>query len=270
MKSPLNIRPPAVAGMFYPGDPQTMLDDLHRYINAAPQGNAHPLAAVSPHAGWYYSGHVAGAVFAAIAVPDRVILIGPNHRGRGAELALDPHDAWHFPFGAVPVDKKLGAMLRQYCPPLEEDAAAHAGEHSLEVIVPFLHAKNPAVQIAPICIGTHDPHLLGALAAAVARAAKETGALVVASTDMTHYLPDKTARIIDGRMIETLESLDPAKILAAALEDQALCGAGPVYVAVAAARENGARKFGVIRYATSGDIEGKRDAVVGYGGFVIS
>lgn len=270
MKSSQNIRPPAVAGMFYPGDPQTMLDDLHRYINAAPQGDARPLAAVSPHAGWYYSGHVAGAVFAAIAVPDRVILIGPNHRGRGAALALDPHDAWDFPFGRMAVDKEMGALLLQYCPALKEDAAAHADEHSLEVIAPFLYAKNPAVKIAPLCIGTHNPQSLAALAAAVARAAKETGALVVASTDMTHYLPDNEARTVDGAMIETLKSLDPEKILAAALEKQALCGAGPVYVAVAATRENGAREFQVIRYATSGDIEGKRNAVVGYGGFIIS
>lgn len=270
MKSFPNIRPPAVAGMFYPGDPRAMLDDLRRYISAAPQGDAHPLAAVSPHAGWYYSGHVAGAVFAAITVPDRVILIGPNHRGRGAALALDPHDAWQFPFGRVAVDGELGALLRQYCPLLEESGAAHADEHSLEVIVPFLYAKNPAVKIAPLCIGTHNPQSLASLAAAVARAAKETGALVVASTDMTHYLPDNEARAIDGAMIETLKSLDPEKILAAALKKQALCGAGPVYVAVAATRENGAREFEVIRYATSGDIEGKRDAVVGYGGFVIS
>lgn len=270
MKSIQSIRPPAVAGMFYPGDAQTLLDELRGYISAAPQGNAHPLAAVSPHAGWYYSGHVAGAVFASIDVPDRVILIGPNHRGRGEPLALDPHDAWEFPFGQVPVDGELGARLLGYCAELREDAAAHADEHSLEVIVPFLYAKNPAVKVTPLCIGTHDPHRLGPLAAAVARAAKETGALVVASTDMTHYLPDRTARGIDRRMIETLRSLDPEKILSGALEDQALCGAGPVYVAVAAARENGAREFAVIRYATSGDIEGKRDAVVGYGGFVIS
>ncbi len=270
MTSSYTIRPSAVAGMFYPGDPQTLLDDLRGYINAAPQGNARPLAAISPHAGWHYSGHVAGAVFASIEVPNRVILIGPNHRGRGAALALDPHDAWEFPFGEVPVDRELGALLLQYCPQLKEDSAAHAQEHSLEVIVPFLHAKNPAVKIAPVCVGTHDAHKLAALAAAVARAARETGALVVASTDMTHYLSDKTARAIDGKMIETLTSLDPEKILAAALGEQALCGAGPVYVTVSAARENGARNFEVIRYATSGDIEGNRDAVVGYGGFVIS
>ncbi len=265
-----SIRPSAVAGMFYPGDPQTLLDDLQGYINNAPQGNIRPLAAISPHAGWYYSGHVAGAVFASIEVPERVILIGPNHRGAGAILALDPHDAWEFPFGEVPVDRELGARLLQYCPYLKEDAAAHAQEHSLEVIVPFLRAKNQAVKIAPVCVGTHDLRKLTALASAVARAAKETGALVVASTDMTHYLPDKTARAIDGNMIETLKSLDPEKILDTALGEQALCGAGPVYVTVSAARENGARSFGVIRYATSGDIEGKRDAVVGYGGFVIS
>lgn len=269
MKSFHDCRPPAVAGMFYPDNPQTMLDDLHRYINSAPPGEAHPLAAISPHAGWYYSGHVAGAVFAAITVPDRVILIGPNHRGRGAALALDPHDAWDFPFGRVAVDDGLGALLLQRCPELEQDGAAHADEHSLEVIVPFLYAKNPAVRIAPLCIGTHNPQRLAALAAAVAHAAKKTGALVVASTDMTHYLPDNDVRAIDGAMIETLKSLDPEKILSTAINQQALCGAGPVYVAVAAARENGAREFGVIRYATSGDIEGKREAVVGYGGFVI-
>lgn len=270
MKTAQNIRPPAVAGMFYPGDPDLMLAELRGYLNAAPRGEAHPLAAVSPHAGWYYSGHVAGALFAAIGVPDRVILIGPNHRGRGAPLALDPHDGWRFPFGDVAVDGELGALLLRYCPLLEEDAAAHAREHSLEVIVPFLHAKNRAVKIAPLCIGTHSPAKLQPLAAAVARAARETGALVVASSDMTHYLADKAARAIDGRMIETLKSLDAEKILEAALENQALCGAGPVFVAVAAAVENGAREFGVVRYATSGDIEGKRDAVVGYGGFVIS
>lgn len=263
------IRPPAVAGAFYSSDAAQLDEDVRGFIAAAPAGDISALGMVLPHAGYYYSGHVAGAVVAAARVPERIIIFGPNHRGAGAPLAMDPSGAWAFPFGNVPLDRGLCARLLDYCPELEEDARAHSSEHSLEVLVPFLRAANPAAAIAPVCVGTHNRPALKSLAAAAARAARETGALIVASTDMTHYRPDREARENDARMIDTIRGMDPAAIIARAEDEESLCGAGPVFLAVSACKSNGAKRAELVKYATSGDIEGKRDAVVGYGGFVI-
>lgn len=265
-----NIRPPAVAGAFYPSDARELETQVRGFIAAGGSGCRPAAGVLAPHAGWYYSGHVAGAVFAAVDVPSRIIMLGPNHRGAGAPLAVDPCDGWLFPYGETPLDRGLRSLLMEYCPELEEDGAAHAMEHSLEVIVPFLWAKNRSVSIAPVCVGTHRIERLESLAAAVARAARETGAMVVASTDMTHYLPDVAARKNDARMIEAILSMEPLEIISRAESEGSLCGAGPVYAAVSACGRNGATTAKLVKYATSGDIGGERDAVVGYGGFVIS
>ncbi|MBI5178954.1 MAG: AmmeMemoRadiSam system protein B [Nitrospinae bacterium] len=265
------IRPPAVAGTFYPNDKTTLLNEVQGYLHAVTEGEFEAvMAAIVPHAGWYYSGHVAGAVFGTITVPDRVIIIGPNHRGMGAPVALDTTDGWLFPFGVVPVDRELCSLLLEHSAMMEPDAVAHAFEHSLEVIVPFLYARNQKVRFAPICLGTHDGDSLKDLAQAVAKAAKATGALIVASTDMTHYLPDTVTRKLDTATIEVMETMDGKKLMDRVKHEGALCGGGAVAAVMAACKANGAKELKLVKYATSGDIEGKRDSVVGYGGFTIA
>ncbi len=265
------IRPPAVAGAFYPNDRDALLNEIHGYL-AGVEGDGEPdkvMAVISPHAGWYYSGHVAGAVFGAIAVPDKVILIGPNHRGVGVSVALDNPDGWLFPFGVVPIDKEMCASLLENSETMESDAAAHAWEHSLEVIVPFLFARNPKISIAAICTNTHDMGEVEEIAVAVAKTAKKFGALLVASTDMTHYMPDEAARKADHKTIDVIKTMDEKALMARVVGEGALCGGPAVAILLSACKKNGAKKINLVRYATSGDIEGKRSSVVGYGGFTV-
>lgn len=263
------VRPPAVAGVFYPADKDELLNDVHRYIEAA-EGEETPAAgAVSPHAGYYYSGHVAGALFGSIKVPDRVIIIGPNHRGIGATVALDNSGGWLFPFGVVPKDEETFSIILDNSYAAEPDMEAHAFEHSLEVIVPFLFVRNHKVSITAICMGTSEDEKIADVARAVAIAAKKTGALVVASTDMTHYLPDDVVRKRDARTMKFISRMDVSGMMETAERDGALCGGSSVAVALAACEENGAKRASLVRYATSGDIEGNRGSVVGYCGFKI-
>ena len=264
-----DIRRPAVAGTFYPDDAGRLMFEVEAFMSGTGGENLRALGAVSPHAGYYYSGHVAGALFGSMEVPDRVILIGPNHRAVGAKAALDDSGGWSFPFGIVPVNRELSYAIARECPSVEFDSAAHNGEHSLEVIVPFLYARNPEISIAAIAIYSHDPSLLAEMADGVAKAAKQNDALVVASSDMTHYLPDKTVREIDAGTIEAVRMLDSDALMEKVKSDQSMCGAPAVSVAMAACKINGATRAELVKYATSGDIEGKRDSVVGYAGFMI-
>jgi len=260
------VRKPAVAGSFYPSDSQSIMQEVGAYLEGAREQRQGVLGLVAPHAGWYYSGHVAGAVVGAAPIPDRIILIGPNHHGLGAMAALDDSSGWEFPFGTVPVDEGLSSAMADGCPSLEYDASAHSGEHSLEVIVPFLYAKNPDISIAAISLYTYDEAFLMELARCVAEAAGRYGALIVASSDMTHYLPDGVVRENDGETIEVIRKLDPKAVLKKSVKDQSLCGAPAVVVAEEACLENGATRAELEKYATSGDIAGDRSSVVGYAG----
>jgi AmmeMemoRadiSam system protein B len=264
-----HIRPPAVAGVFYPADSETLLKDVKKFLGAGEGISEKVLGAISPHAGYFYSGHVAGAVFGRIEVPDRVILIGPNHRGVGVPVALDDSDGWLFPFGVVPRDFETCSVIMDKSGFVELDGEAHSLEHSLEVIVPFLYARNKNVSISAICMGTHDMEKIEDVAQAVAKAAKETGALVVASTDMTHYMPDEVARKLDTETLGLIKRMDVEAIMDRVECRGALCGGAPVAATLMACEKNGATEARLARYATSGDIENKRGAVVGYCGFSI-
>jgi hypothetical protein len=263
------VRPPAVAGVFYSADRDTLLNDIHKFLLNA-EGEGEPdkvMGAISPHAGYFYSGHVAGAVFGSIAVPDRVIIIGPNHRGVGAPVALDTSGGWLFPFGIVPTDAEAFSMILDNSNFVEPDMEAHAFEHSLEVIVPFLFVRNHKVSITAICMGTSEPEKIEDVANAVAKTARETGALVVASTDMTHYMPDDIARKLDLATIDAIKRMDVEGMMERVDRDGALCGGSSVAATLMACEKNGATRAELVRYATSGDIENKRGSVVGYGGF---
>ncbi len=275
------VRQPAVAGTFYPADENELMGEVRGYIEKArpdapdapdmpdTQGAMNATAVIAPHAGYFYSGHVAGAVFSSVNVTDTVIIVGPNHRGLGAPAAVDDSTAWNFPFGEMKIDARLSEMLVSGCKKLEYDSAAHAMEHSLEVMAPFLFARNKKVSIAAICIGTHDEQTLECIGKSVALAQKKTGALVVASTDMTHYASDGVVRETDKASIELIEKMDEKALLEKVKRDNSLCGVGAVAVALVAARENGCKRAKLVRYATSGDVSGERNSVVGYAGFTI-
>lgn len=272
------IRKPAVAGTFYSGDKSALMEELDGYISGEASGKpdetvvddeAKIFGSVCPHAGYYYSGHVAGATLSRVEVPDKVILLGPNHRGIGSPAAISDADGWEFPFGVVPVDGELSQKLSEESGNLKFDSSAHAREHSLEVIVPFLYARNRNVSIAAIALSALDDSAIREITDAVAKVAGSEGALIVASSDMTHYKPDGEVRKIDSESIKLIEKLDEKGLMEKVLRDGSMCGVWAVSVAIAACRQNGATHAKLARYATSGDIGNERESVVGYAGFTI-
>lgn len=264
-------RPPAVAGQFYAGQRELLLRDVESYLEAssAPQ---EALACVVPHAGLMYSGHVAGAVYARVRLPPSVIVLGPNHRGLGAPLAIMSEGAWQTPLGEVELDAALAAACRHACNLIEEDPLAHSREHSLEVQLPFLQRLKEDFRLVPIAIGTGRYEPLEELGRALARviAGRSPRPLLVASTDLNHYESDAVGRKKDQKAIDRILALDPKGLYETVHREQiSMCGYGPTVAVLTAARELGARRAELIRYATSGDITGDRSAVVGYAGILI-
>jgi len=264
------VREPAVAGRFYEGDRRALARDVVRLLAAG--GGADPVRAVgvvAPHAGYLYSGGVAGAVYRRAAVPARVIILGPNHTGLGELAALWTGEAWRTPLGDVPVDAALTASLAEG--PVTADRRAHAHEHSLEVQVPFLQVARPDVAIAALCLGPLDYGECEALGRTVAKAARASGALVVASSDMSHYIPAAEARAKDRRAIDRILALDPEGLhRTVRREGITMCGVIPATVMLVAAKELGATGAELVRYAHSGEVTGDDDAVVGYAGVVVT
>jgi hypothetical protein len=266
------LREPAVAHQFYPGDRETLLQSLEEMM---PRGveKKDALAAIAPHAGYIYSGEVAGLTFSRVCVPENVILMGPNHHGQGAPIALMAEGAWRMPFGDVPINEPLASLILEHSTLVEPDILAHRYEHSLEVQVPFLQFLQPKLSLAPLVIShisfDHCRQLGLELAAAVKSFARPV--LIVASTDMTHYESRRSATAKDHLAMERIEKLDPEGLYNTVLDNRiSMCGIMPTTVALVAALELGAKNAELIRYTDSGETSGKTDQVVGYAGFVIA
>ena len=265
------IRHPAVAGRFYPNDPNKLQKDLDSYLSTqAPPTSA--LGCVAPHAGYMYSGPVAGAVFASLALPRRLIVLGPNHTGKGRPLAIMSSGSWATPLGQAPIDSSLAEDLKQRCPLLSDDADAHHREHAIEVELPFLQARRPDFTFVPIALGTGQFDALETLGHAIADAVQSQAEkiLIVASSDMNHYEKDAITRVKDHKAIERILALDPRGLFEVVMrEDISMCGFGPTVVMLTAAKRLGATSAELVRYATSGDVSGDREMVVGYAGILV-
>jgi len=273
------LRHPAVAGRFYPRDRDTLLEELEFYLS--PAASAAPaLGCVVPHAGYMYSGGVAGAVFAKIDVPQRCIVLCPNHTGMGRPLAIMSEGAWETPLGTVSIDSALAGALKQRCELLSENEAAHHNEHAIEVELPFLQARRSEFRFVPIALGTSQFEVLEKLGEALAEVVKERATevvkekeekpLIVASSDMNHYENDRITRVKDHKAIERLLALDPRGLYDVVRnEDISMCGFGPAVVMLTAAKLLGATSAELVKYATSGDVSGDREMVVGYAGVVV-
>lgn len=273
--STTTLRHPAVAGRFYPRDPDDLRTDARVYIDQAiadKQVALRALGCIAPHAGYVYSGHVAGALFGRIEVPERCIVLCPNHTGMGRALAIMSEGAWETPLGTVAIDSELADALKRRLPLLEEDFAAHRAEHAIEVELPFLQLRQPNLRFVPIAVGTGRFEALEKLGQAIADviAAQSDRVLIVASSDMNHYESDVVTRAKDHRAIERILSLDPRGLYDVVTEqDISMCGFGPAVAMLTAARQMGAKSAELVKYATSGDISGERDRVVGYAGVVV-
>ncbi len=261
-------REPAVAGRFYTAEPVSLGREVDRYLSGGGE-KVRAKGLVVPHAGYMYSGAIAGAVYARTEVPSRVIVLGPNHTGMGQPAALWPGGSWRLPTGAVPIDPALTAALAA-SPLVSQDAEAHLLEHSLEVQVPFLARARPGVTLAALCLGHLRYASCEALGKEVARAAAAAGALVVASSDMSHYIPATEAREKDHLAIERILALDPAGLYEVVHRERiTMCGIIPATVMLVAALELGATRAELVRYGNSGDVNGDTFQVVGYAGLVV-
>jgi MEMO1 family protein len=264
-------RYPAVAGRFYPKDRETLERDIRTYLSA--QATPIPaLGCIVPHAGYVYSGAVAGAVYSAIEIPNRIIVLCPNHTGKGRPLAIMSHGAWETPLGQVLIDSALAESLKKRLSILNEDADAHRSEHAIEVELPFLQDLRSDLSFVPIAVGTAQFDLLEQLGVAVAEVvqAQPEKILVVASSDMNHYESDAITRIKDHKAIERMLALDAYGLFETVMREEiSMCGFGPAVVMLTAAKQLGATSAELIKYATSGDVSGDREMVVGYAGVVV-
>jgi MEMO1 family protein len=266
------IRPPAVAGRFYPSDPEELARQIEEYTsNATTKSRA--IACVAPHAGYVYSGGVAGAVYSALEIPARCILLGPRHYPQGQPMAILTEGSFQTPFGEAQIDSAMAAELAHACPLLREDPVAHAREHSLEVQLPFLQHIAPDFRFVPVVLATDRYGAMEELGRAVAQVVKaqREPVLVIASSDMNHYESDAVTRVKDGRAIARILALDPRGLYDTVRgEGITMCGYAATVAMLVAARELGAKEATLVRYATSGAVSGDLDEVVGYAGIVIT
>lgn len=265
------VREPAVAGRFYPGNADRLRADVESYLSPRTE-RVHAIACMVPHAGYMYSGAVAGAVFGRLHIPGCCIVLCPNHTGRGHPLAIMTEGSWNTPLGPVPVDSDLAYELVEEFPALTEDAAAHQFEHGIEVELPFLQVRRKDAKLVPIVIGTGQLVILEQLGAAIASAIQrqQRDALIIASSDMNHYEDEATTRVKDRKAIEKVLALDAPGLYEAVINESiSMCGFGPAVVMLTAARRLGAQKAELVQYATSADISGDRERVVGYAGVTV-
>jgi AmmeMemoRadiSam system protein B len=268
-------RPPAVAGRFYPAAADELERAVTTHLAAGAAAGAPPraaLAVMAPHAGYVYSGGIAGQVFAAVEVPAAVVVLCPNHTGRGRRVAVFAGAAYDLPGGGVAVDRALAAAVLAEVPGAREDLEAHRLEHAIEVILPFLRARRPDVRVVPIVLADLDEAEAVAVGEGLARALAPRGAdvLVVASSDMSHYLPDDETRALDRVALAPLLDAD-ARALHRTVRQRGItmCGVVPATAMLAYVAARGGGRPALVGYATSGDAFGDRSRVVGYAGVVV-
>jgi len=267
------LRLPAVAGRFYPDNPEELTTLVREYAKPQPdKKTAHVRACLVPHAGYRFSAHVAGAVFSRIAVPRKILILGVRHFPRGEPVAIISTGAWRTPLGDAPIDEALADALKKECPILREDAVAHSREHSLEVQLPFLQVLSPGFSFVPLALGTVRFDDLVAVGEALARVlAANPETLLLTTSDLNHYEDDATTRLKDNKAIDQILALSPRGLYdTCTKEDISMCGLGPAVSMLTALRTLGATHAELVRHATSADVSGDTTNVVGYAGFIFS
>jgi len=266
-----SVRAPIVAGAFYPADSDVLRASIESFFDSvipSPGSDlAGPAGLIVPHAGYPYSGAVAAAGYGAVAAsgrPEVVVLLGANHSGLGAPLSLSSHTAWETPLGRLPVHGDIVDRLVDAGIPMAD--AAFSREHSIEVQLPFIQAVwDTHLPIVPICVLSTLRESLRGHVATIAAAIDGMAALIVASSDFTHYEPDKVARELDRLALEPILGTDVDAFDRIYRErGLSICGAGAIETLLDLCRRYGIRQGALLRYATSGDTTGDRSAVVGY------
>ncbi len=279
MNQTKTVRPSPIAGRWYPGSPQELAASVDAYIAAArlPSLPGEVIAVMAPHAGHVYSGAVAGYAFAAVrgSSPEVVVVVSPMHHPYPYTLLTSLHRAYATPLGEVAVDAEALAALESH---LQQEhgwgltPVAQDPEHSLEIEIPFLQrALTGTFRLLPVMVRSGSGSVIRSLGAAIAKVVKNRKALLVASTDLSHFYQRNTAEKLDNEMLRRVAAFDPQAVLQAEEEGAAFaCGSGALAAVMWAARQLGADRAVVLRYATSGDITGDYAQVVGYGAAVFT
>jgi MEMO1 family protein len=265
-------RSPAVAGQFYYADPSRLSQQVAQYINTRSRHDD-AIGIVVPHAGLVYSGAVAGAVYSAINFPKTFLMLGPNHTGLGEQISIMDTGEWEIPSGVVTIDRKLASRILLNATGVTRDSQAHIFEHSLEVQLPFMSFISKEVSIVPIAIRSASFNECMSLAEAIVYAVKSVGypVTILASSDMSHYLSDKTARLKDRKAIDKILAIDPGGLHDSVIREKiSMCGYLPVTIMLAAAKLLGAKSTQLVKYMTSGEVSGDYDNVVGYAGIILT
>ncbi len=277
------MRPPVVAGQFYAGTRSTLLEQIEWCYThphgpgKVPKVKAGPrrlVGLVSPHAGYMYSGPVAAHGFAQMAQdgkPNSIVIIGPNHSGAGSGVSIMTSGKWQTPLGEVQIDEALSGAIRQASDIIDMDTVAHAYEHSLEIQLPFLqHLFKAEFKITPICMMLQDERTSKEVGDAIAKASAGKDVAIIASTDFTHYEPQRSAVEKNHKAMDKILALDAAGLVRTVEEEAiTMCGYGPVSAMLQAAKKLGAKRAKLLKYATSGDTAGPMAQVVGYGSIAI-
>jgi len=265
------VRLPAVAGTFYPDNSRELSRQIQNFIQTVGK-RISCRACLVPHAGYMYSGHVAGAVYSRIALPKRIVILGVRHFPYGQEAAILGQGSWRTPLGDVEVDSALSARISEACPLLREDSIAHQREHSLEVQLPFLQVLAPGFTFVPIALGTihfEDLLLIGKGLGEVL--SREPDVLLLTTSDFNHYEDDATTRRKDHLAIAEILKCEPRGVFDVCCEEQiSMCGLGPTVAMLTAVNHLGTNKAELVRYATSADASGDTSAAVGYAGILFS
>jgi len=274
----MSTRKAFVAGQFYPADPARLASVVSEYLRGEATSEEigsraqRALAIMAPHAGYIYSGAVAGTAYSAAKVPDTLVLIGPNHTGLGDPAALPSAEAWQSPLGDIDIDQPLTNLIEASHRLFTFDDMAHKSEHSLEVQLPFIQFINPKASIVPITVNTCDIDECQELGTGLASAIKTFGkdVLIVVSSDMNHYESDRVTREKDQMAIAQCLRLDSRALLEVCrARAVTMCGAVPMALGMIAAKELGAESSILTGYATSGEVSQDTEQVVGYAGVMI-
>jgi AmmeMemoRadiSam system protein B len=265
------VRPAHFAGSWYPGDAKELRATIERATPRADRKRA--IAVVSPHAGYRYSGAIAAETIAHVEVPRTAVVLCPNHRVPPPIVSVWPSGTWRTPLGELPVDEPLVEALLKECKAsgLVAEMRAHDQEHAVELQLPILQFHRPDLRIVAIVVAQDDPERLKALGEGMARAiAGRDDVLIVASSDMNHYESHEVAERKDKLALDRVLAMDPAGLLEVCdREDITMCGVRPTAATLWAAKALGAKKAELVRHATSGDVSGEYDSVVGYAGVVV-
>jgi AmmeMemoRadiSam system protein B len=272
----MEIRNPAVAGQFYEADKKLLEEEIKncflsklgpRKLPSSSEGKREILGVIVPHAGYFYSGPIAAHAYYSLfkdGFPKTFIIIGPNHTGLGSPLAIMKSGKWLTPLGLAEIDREAAEKILRESSLIEEDPDAHACEHSIEVQLPFLQFLYKKVKFVPICMMDQSYKASEDVADAITNSKLEN-AVVIASSDFSHYVPYEKAYLDDSKALEAIEKLDAKGFYETVMKlNLSVCGYGPITALLLFAKKSNAKSCKILKYATSGDVIEEKHAVVGY------